>query len=236
MGTYPPHDQHDRRDRIPASWERTCQTTLCRFLRRMPGFEGSSLSYRTSSSEMSPNEGSKESSLRAHRGGRSSTACRLRRQLLLLRGSLDHDPIRLIASSVAARTKGGSAAALRPCVDVVPANGSFCDVGKPGASCFDAFSSREASARQALQPWEYNESSLPTVVAAIPGAGFSPRRPPRVIGLRVVGISRLPVLARGVRMAFTCVVGVEELLARGRGHPARLARVVLGCRVHLIGC
>lgn len=42
------------------------KTTSYRFLRRTPGFEGSSSNYRTSSSEVSSNEGSKGSRLRAY--------------------------------------------------------------------------------------------------------------------------------------------------------------------------
>ena len=75
----------------------------------------------------------------------------------------------------------------------------------------------------------YNRPRLPTVVAAIPGAAFAPGRPPRVIGLRVVGISRLPVLARSARAIRAGVVCVEELVVRDYLRPMRLARVVLGC-------
>jgi hypothetical protein len=46
-----------------------------------------------------------------------------------------------------------------------------------------------------------SERRLPTVVSAIPGAACSPSGPPLVIGLLVVGISRLTVLARGARTA-----------------------------------
>jgi len=80
---------------------------------------------------------------------------------------------------------------------------------------------------------QHNESSLPTVVTAIPGARFSPGGPRCVIGLRVVRISRLPVSARAVR---TGVVRVEELIVRGYGRLVRLVRVVFGRRVHVIGC
>lgn len=62
---------------------------------------------------------------------------------------------------------------------------------------------------------EYDGPRLPTIVAAIPGAAFAPGRPPRVIGPRVVGISRLPALARAVRAIRTGVVRVEELVVRG---------------------
>ena len=48
-----------------------------------------------------------------------------------------------------------------------------------------------------------SERRLPTVVSAIPVAACSPSGPPLVIGLLVVGISRLTVLASGARTAPT---------------------------------
>jgi DNA-binding transcriptional LysR family regulator len=140
--------------------------------------------------------------------------------------------------------KGRLAAALRPCVNAMSASGACCGVGSQALIVLtrwlypnQVFYANQVSTslERALVSRQHGGSGLPTVVTAIPGARFPPRGPRCVIGLRVVRISRLPVLARAARTGIG-IVRVEELIVRGYGRPVHLVRVVFGRRVHFIGC
>ena len=73
-----------------------------------------------------------------------------------------------------------------------------------------------------------NQPDLLTVVPAVPATFSAPGRPPRVIGLRVVRISRLTVLARGIRTIIYGAIGVSELVTRRQGGTVHFAYVMLG--------
>jgi hypothetical protein len=131
--------------------------------------------------------------------------------------------------------KGRLAAALRPCVNAMSASGACCcGVGSQALIVLTRWLYPN-QVENALAPGSTTDPGLPTVVTAIPGARFPPRGPRCVIGLRVVRISRLPVLARAARTGIG-IVRVEELIVRGYGRPVHLVRVVFGRRVHFIGC
>ncbi len=83
-----------------------------------------------------------------------------------------------------------------------------------------------------LRSAKKQRTSLLTVVPVVPSTAGSISGPVLIVGLLVVGISRF-LAAEGSRTAFSRVVGVAELLARGCGRTVRLANVIIRRCRHL---